>query len=1125
MSYTVNIPFSNITYYEGNRQTAYVNFDGPYSKGSYIHWGSNWDGSHSTVYDIAKIKIDISNLNLPSALPNGTKLQFTVKNIRNWCGAEYLNGHITQTNFTAMSDVSTSWADGYQGYGATNTLQNATLGMCYSSGWGNGMEGVTFTFTGTANGINSSKAIYLYILDTVHNFGNPGSTTSYFQEDHLSFKLILPYTSVTEPSNQQLKVNGVLIDSSTPYKAARDTVLALSWSAAQAGSSNPVAGYKIHYGVQGQDYSQSLILGNVTSYNLKISDNFGGPRKGTTFLLGIQALATHENLNSNIVPIGYITVINKAPEPPTFEVSGTIRINDGTTSTISVLNLQGIDADDDGLEYYYQLKSSNGTKTNEQPLPLNLQIATNKNYPYLLIRSKDTDGAYSQFTEKLIKINSEPNFNFQYTINESDRALSINGSKEYVNAFTNISCNFTNQTSPIVKYNWRIGTTSNLDKNFTSSTINYVKIEPLEVGAGGGEELSINLTITDSAGDTFSSTKTFTKQYYRLQKRTPQDFQVLPQEENSQVSGLYISDIIKMKLTVAQPLDEVQRILKFYRQTPNPNGGYESNILQGSSLAKNGQSLYENYISGAQDGILYKFRAELIDPFNNKTETQTLNEYMMLGSFNIATFDFSKRDWHPLKDYIDYKDSVDGDPIVVFTSQYLDNKNTIGNNCYSIEAIYNDQSYTLAEKIGKSNPSEGWTIETNGSTIYFLIKNFELYKKLKLSTNSPQISVTYKITGYNAFDRPGASLKINGTITTQERPSFLSFNGEETSYLTAVINSNSKSQYNNWFNPGDSVNFIINGTPFDYNDTFVSQHGQIQKEKSIKFYEIGYKYLEDNSWTVLQQLNALGGNGEYLSNIAINSMPSLNLKGGKTEVLFGLRLVDDTNLKSDFLTLPLYACRKVNPIFNISSATIENETSEGKIVKVILKSIDLGGNDNKAENFQRSGKETYEIILQIGQENGEFVQEFASTRNNSDFNTYSNEKGFVTEGQIILPEGWNRAYIKAKVVIKTNSVSQQVLETTTTTYLFYLNEPTMSHRSHWIGINTTANKEEDVFHVSSFNQRKNIRLSGFYESDEATKDIEIIIDLGSGKLYSSENFEIDLISGTITNARIEGGNW
>jgi hypothetical protein len=116
----------------------------------------------------------------------------------------------------------------------------------------------------------------------------------------------------------------------------------------------------------------------------------------------------------------------------------------------------------------------------------------------------------------LIKTNSKPNFNFQYTINESDRALSINGSKEYVNAFTNVSCNFTNQTSPIVKYNWKIGTASNLDKNFTSSRINYVKIEPLEVGSGGGEELSINLTITDSAGDTFSSTKTFTKQYYRL---------------------------------------------------------------------------------------------------------------------------------------------------------------------------------------------------------------------------------------------------------------------------------------------------------------------------------------------------------------------------------------------------------------------------------------------------------------------------------------------------------------------------------------------------------------------------------------------------------------------------------
>ena len=73
MSYTVKIPFNNMSYYQANRQSARVVFDA-YSYGSWTHWGSNWDGEKSTVYDVAKIKFNLSNLGLPAKLPNGTVL-------------------------------------------------------------------------------------------------------------------------------------------------------------------------------------------------------------------------------------------------------------------------------------------------------------------------------------------------------------------------------------------------------------------------------------------------------------------------------------------------------------------------------------------------------------------------------------------------------------------------------------------------------------------------------------------------------------------------------------------------------------------------------------------------------------------------------------------------------------------------------------------------------------------------------------------------------------------------------------------------------------------------------------------------------------------------------------------
>ncbi len=89
----------------------------------------------------------------------------------------------------------------------------------------------------------------------------------------------------------------------------------------------------------------------------------------------------------------------------------------------------------------------------------------------------------------------------------------------------------------------------------------------------------------------------------------------------------------------------------------------------------------------------------------------------------------------------------------------------------------------------------------------------------------------------------------------------------------------------------------------------------------------------------------------------------------------------------------------------------------------------------------------------------------------------------------------------------------------------------MSHRRHWIGINTTANNNEDVFHISQFDEgneeRKIIRLSGF--NNVLGKEREITIDLSSGILtgYDDGNsiMKINLSTGEIDNAIIYGGTW
>ena len=99
---------------------------------------------------------------------------------------------------------------------------------------------------------------------------------------------------------------------------------------------------------------------------------------------------------------------------------------------------------------------------------------------------------------------------------------------------------------------------------------------------------------------------------------------------------------------------------------------------------------------------------------------------------------------------------------------------------------------------------------------------------------------------------------------------------------------------------------------------------------------------------------------------------------------------------------------------------------------------------------------------------GDFVQDLTSSSFSKTFS---------------LPmESSSKLYLKAIIRIDTNT-SGAFVETETATFILFTDVPTMSHRAHWIGINTTENGPDDIFHVSQFGNKKYIKLTGFQNGD------------------------------------------
>lgn len=1232
MSYELQVPFENLTLAKGNartKKTAYLKYNS-ISPGSETRWGSNWtyvdedgDGvteARSTVYDVGKIGINLDGLGLPSFLPSGTKLYIQVTSTAKWCGAGYIKGHVSFDDLSLNQTV--KWNSEGGEMLQQSELKSSRIITCSSSyGWTTDVDeyykGDSPQWEGTfSEGLNleGKNILYIYMLDTVYNFGNPGSTKFEFNDSTFKVWFILPYTQVGNPSNLVFKIG-----ENNETTAKYDSSIELSWTAAEDGANNPISAYRLWCKPNGAEpFVFDSVNASSTSHSYIGYKVLPSMVKYMDYQIGIQAMATYENLNSEVVySSDTISIVNSAPPAPTVSTFSRLRINadeNGNSILTSVVFDECYSEDPDffyapenyrneTLKYYYYLSDSelsfdegpeiepedgkinivdiNGTGHEFLELSIDsYQKATvemTKEEPWFYVIAQDSDGVYSPITSYYVETNfgaKEP----RITLSAATTITSFGNTRIYTDKIEHItfglgedersfSCTF----YLIDKNNQEIELGSEEIFVYGGGEAAYLNTGSVEFSqAGYGNEIKIKVKYTDQYEDTFEVISSEKDENNNLQTNQiyyyPKDMNEIAEnflmdvwanqwKEESGVSKTYLeSGLNNCQLNLTLSGDDIPVYVNIYRQS-SEDSKYElliSDTFQDTVSNEKNFTLTNTfkYLDSNNTTVFYEFYYKLSNDFGQSTDYKQYltNTYRVLPKFNVSkgNFSFSKKDWHPLRIYVDNViiDKVN-DELVKFTCLY-NTADGIGINKYKIEANCNGNAYVLAEGLpGKEIGAEGdpwdglWLATISGSTIEFIVSNMELFKQFGIDLNSPTLNVTYKLTGYNAYDVEGDSKTYeNCIITTQEIPSF----GQMT--LKPVINSNAIDDYKTWFNPNDKITFSrLQGEtliyPFDYNDYDFDKAGEIGLIKqTIENYKIYFKYPEDESWKEVSQ-----GAFNYNEDCISFSAPDLAQNNTKT-VIFGVSLLDDTGLESEIQTISegqtiteLFACREENPSLKISGADVITE-GNNQYLSVNLISSDLGGNDGGKENFTRSGAETFSIAIYAattidGLTSGRTASvllsngDYSESPNNKNLDKNLIARFLLGDNDAELKEA-EKLYIKVAITITTNSVTSQVINSTTTTFLLYLNPPTMAHRAHWVGLNTTEKENDEVFKVVAFKDKKIIRLVGPYLVNNATlvtSNGEELFDNNGNLLaeYSESQegvqedvvIEIDLTQGTI----------
>lgn len=1026
------------------------------------------------------------------------------------------------------------------GYGEKGELvaeQERTVQFDSGSGFGN-PKTVTFTFD-VSNRTNNGETLYLWIMGAsttksifIVSMGTNIHTAS------------LSYTAYSNPTSPSITSN------TTIYKSSSS--ITVNWSGGSDSSTVSIDSYtlKIRKGSSTGTvlYTKTGISNTSTSQTIKIADFSTEPSQGDALYATIQAIGSISGYNGS-ENSGKIGSINWRPDAPTYTASGTAL---NTANNITYTVVAGADKDSQTLTLYYSL--NDGTKT-KFTSPLSITTSTTG-----VKSGSNSIVFYTYDTKEYSNVSTSHSFTatFQPVIGEvtttHTAVQDMNGnSATYLSSAAKIEFTMTSGTPASVKLYVRTGTSSTLSGEGTQLTSGF---------SYNSETRTINIP------SIFAISSIAAGQYYQFA------FKV-----NDSVTDSNLSDWSKCPVKRKPYEPRFPTNVSYNRHADsswgaNANEGYYKNKV---TVSYNNLSAASGYAKISSLEILATYDDSSPKSYPCTLTAGAASAVLDLTQVNanvVTSFAFRITDAAGQTKISNQLFSLTQSSDLVFGGTQVD----ITNN--NLKPLTNTQDFQISHPIAQASGT------TNIVYKYYLQvgKNSGELTPDNIQVKTDQIIVTITAANINAkaiYLAANQTSAFNSIITVMAADGFADTSSLSNAQQFTVnfteppyfINSNPQFKIKHDYYINNSVATTSMGTEITSSSNLNlrmvnSGEGIIfvlpkasDPNGDIKEYQI---FLARNDFT---------GTGNIAASSAVNYNQLLIsisyddvLKNGPQDTnyyyyrytastytkneyfYFKVCVVDKTGNSSDEIICPNYliGCRTVAPVFSAGNVRVNrNGTSVTLDYNFIV--TDLGGSAtkdgwtrsfyNNYPNFERSitnytPKAT--LLVEIAPSQDFNANETISNKNNLiEFTPGSGKsQADFTSTQIKL-SGFSESHAKifmrftltVSFGLKNSSGVLATISSVPQVYSYFGSVPTVSHRAHKVGINTSSLGQDDVFVVENYQGTKYIVFKGT-DPGNAANSYEVRIDLLEGKLYGYKTQgETKTPFLKIENATIDGGSW
>lgn len=882
-----------------------------------------------------------------------------------------------------------------------------------------------------------------------------------------------PYTNVTKPTSVSV----------SPTIAKPGQTITVKWSGAQAGTNNPITGYRIAASQNAYPSSGATIVHDKTvsattsSYNFTVPSNLA---RGSKIQFEVQTKSSHNTTTLSESP-GAVYTINSLPTAPTVSVDKTVVPSAGGKVTFTVT--AGGDSENQTRTLYYSTTSS-GTKT-QIISPWEKRIEDTSTFYFYTYDGLE----YSTARSVTITKNTKPeisnfsvngtsytynNINFQDNFNITAKATktgTFNFTLQNItnNTIYNVGINTTGNITNygvLSKWSFAPGTRYKFKVVFNDGIENSETLEseefqiPATTSVGNIYNQHGNTNITNTNGDFYQKIRVYIPydSYIEKNPTTLTAQYKTGSTNNSSVSNIsYVHNNTDTYCDITVPSNLDSGVA--YTFTINIGRG---GLIRTYTFSKNRT---RQFSGGSITGLSGEFK-----PFTNKTE----------ASFSI-----------PAPNYFIINNKYD------FYNYNLGNSSTEPNySAITITFSYNGKIYSYKCNNNSDDNFKIQELPTTDDTISFSLKAnvwYTIAEKLELSDilGKQQINASIKIT--NLF---GTVFTYNSTLTlNMQEKSDVSLTSVKLGNTT--LNENSTS-----IREGQSLSW--NYTVNSYNKQTVTLDIYILRKDSKTIPNtnaVGWEFYKTTTFSIRGNRDSTTKKINQTGSIILDKLSEIS----ESKYIFFKAVLTDSFSQTTTSSVKAVGAsnRHITPIINIKSYSYEqsNTTGQGKI-KLTYQITDNGGGriGLTGTNLKTELDKSLVIEKTDSTENGElYAQSSTILPNNTNINEVTIQIDNFTQTVIHIQ-------LKAKTRLDLDGTNEQYDKTYISPVIVIYNiNPTVALRYQHLGINTETFANDTVVAIAPGKQgaRKKIVFAS----------------------TQKENIYMDIMTGNINNFIIDGGEW